>query len=409
MKTDEDVLGEEFVRLALAVEEHQPGYVDSYFGPDEWKQAANDAGQLPLSELAKRADRLADDISQCAGMDAQRRDFLARQVTAMQMSLRLLGGEKVSLEEEVRGLYDVQPRWREEANFEEAQRELDQILPPGENLLERKNMWEKSLELPMEKVQELLPYITDALRERTRRKFKLPEEESFAVEFVSDQPWSAYNWYLGKFRSRIEINLDRPLKLIDMPAIIAHEAFPGHHTELVTKEQKLVLEKRYVEHVLTLINSPSCVVAEGIATSALETLFTDDELEDWYREELLPRSGLIQMDPRTILQVIRAERKVDGLWGNAVFMLYEQNKAEDEIKSYLQRYGLQNEIVTEHAIRFISSPLSGSYTFIYRSGYDLLAELFSGLDRDTYFARLLEEPVTPTQIRQWINDASSRS
>jgi hypothetical protein len=31
-----------------------------------------------------------------------------------------------------------------------------------------------------------------------------------------------------------------------------------------------------------------------------------------------------------------------------------------------------------------------------------LEELFSIADRDTYFARLLEEPVTPSQIRGWI-------
>ncbi len=66
-------------------------------------------------------------------MDSQRRDFLARQTNAMQMSLRLLRGEKVSLAEEVRELYDVEPRWVDEAGFDEAHRELDQILP-GEGL-----------------------------------------------------------------------------------------------------------------------------------------------------------------------------------------------------------------------------------------------------------------------------------
>src|SRR5215204_7184369 len=93
METNQD-WGERFVRLTLAVDEHLPGYVDSYFGPAEWKDQSKQTGKLPLPDLTERVDRLANDISQADGMDAQRKNFLTRQVTAMQMSLRLLSGEK---------------------------------------------------------------------------------------------------------------------------------------------------------------------------------------------------------------------------------------------------------------------------------------------------------------------------
>ena len=101
MTSDPQQVGKEFVKLALAINEHLPGYVDSYFGPEEWMQDAKGAGKLPLHELTKMVDQLVNDISHADGMDVQRKDFLARQVTAMQMSLRLLHGEKVSLAEEV--------------------------------------------------------------------------------------------------------------------------------------------------------------------------------------------------------------------------------------------------------------------------------------------------------------------
>ncbi|HEX2990542.1 MAG TPA: hypothetical protein VHO49_07675, partial [Anaerolineales bacterium] len=166
-----DSLGEEFVRLALAIDEHLPGYVDSFFGPDAWKQQATDTGKVPLEELKKQASLLADDISQARDVDEQRRDFLARQGTAMQMSLRLLSGEKVSLAEEVEAIYDVRPAWKDEANFEESHRALDQALPAGGTLLERMEQWKKSLEISLDKAKELLPYVTDTLRERTRKKF----------------------------------------------------------------------------------------------------------------------------------------------------------------------------------------------------------------------------------------------
>ena len=404
-----DSLGEEFVRLALAIDEHLPGYVDSYFGPESWKQEAKDAGKVPLEDLTRRTALLADGITQAGDLDRQRKDFLSRQVTAMQMSLRLLCGDKVSLAEEVQAVYDVQPAWKDESNFEESHKALDQALPPGGSLRDRLEQWKKSLEISLDQARELLPFVTDTLRERTRKKFALPTDESFEIEFVTDQPWSAYNWYQGEFRSRIEINLDEPLRIIDLPALIAHEAYPGHHTELVSKEQRLVREMNYMEHLLTLINSPSCVIAEGIATSALETLFSDSELEDWYREELLPRAGLAHIDPSRILEVHRAAEKGNGLWGNAVFMLHDQKKPTEEIKAYLIKYGLHTEKEADQAIRFISAPLGGSYTFTYHVGYILLEELFSHVDRDTYFARLLQEPVTPSQVRHWIDSESRRA
>ena len=400
-------LDEEFVKLALAINEHIPGYVDSYFGPDEWDQEARQAGKLALSEMSTRAALLARNISEANGWDPQRKDFLARQASAMQMSLRLLAGEKVSLAEEVQALYDVQPSWKDESVFIEGQQRLDEILPKDGTLKERLERWNKSLEIPVEKVRELLPWITDRLRELTREMFDLPNGESFTVDFVSNQPWGAYNWYLGGYQSRIDINTDLPIQVNRLPGLIAHEGYPGHHTELSMKESKLIQQRNYREHVLTLINSPACVVAEGIATTALETVLTDEGLEVWYREEILPRAGMAHLDATLITEVNRASRKMNGVWGNAAFMLHDQGISPHEISLYAQKYDLSTEKEAEQGIKFISNPLYRSYIFTYHVGRELLEELFTHGDRETYFRRLLEEPVTPSQIRQWINQYKS--
>src|SRR5512141_2766890 len=108
-------LGERFVRMCLAIDEHLPGYVDSYFGPTAWQAEIKLAGKRSLSDLTDEANQLAGDISNAEGLDAQRKDYLARHVTALQMSLRLLAGEQVSLAEEVEALYDVHPEWTDES------------------------------------------------------------------------------------------------------------------------------------------------------------------------------------------------------------------------------------------------------------------------------------------------------
>jgi hypothetical protein len=83
-------------------------------------------------------------------------------------------------------------------------------------------------------------------------------------------------------------------------------------------------------------------------------------------------------------------------------MLYDQKKSTDEISTYLRTYALDTEQEANHAIRFISNPLDRSYIFTYFAGHDLLKELFAHKDQERYFNRLLEEPVTPSQIREWI-------
>jgi hypothetical protein len=124
-------LDQEFVSLALAVNEHLPGYIDSYFGPEERINEAKQAGKLPLRELTARVARLAMNISQTEEWDSQRKDFLAHPVSAMQMNLRLLTGANVSLAEEAQALYDIQPTWKDEAYFREYQKWLAENLPKG--------------------------------------------------------------------------------------------------------------------------------------------------------------------------------------------------------------------------------------------------------------------------------------
>jgi hypothetical protein len=318
------------------------------------------------------------------------------------MSQRLLAGENIPLAEEVDALYDVRPVWVDESNFEEAHRELDQLLPPGDSLTERRQAWNRSLEIPVEKAKELVPLVAEKLQAIAKRKFDLPDHETFTLEWVSDKPWGAYNWYLGGFRSTIQINADLPIRINGLADLIAHEGYPGHHTELSIKEHRLIRQKGHDEHTIALLNSPSCVIAEGIATSALKTALPNDELEEWYREELLPRAGMSHIDSSRMMQINKASEKTNGVMGNVSFMLYDQHKSVEEAEQYLRRYTLATEQVVQHLIRFVSEPLSRSYVFTYDMGYDLLEELFAHKDRDGYFKRLLEEPVTPSQVRAWI-------
>jgi hypothetical protein len=398
--------GERFVRLALALEEHVPGFVDAYVGPEEWKAGAKQQGKIALPELTAQVDEFVSDLSGTSDMDTQRKDYLARHLTAMQMLLRLLSGEKLSITEETEALYDIRPEWKDESDLEEAYKTLNEILPAGDSIRERMLVWQGSLEIPIEKVKELLPLVINKLHTIARQKFDLPDGDDFTVEFVSDQPWMAYNWYLGNSKSRIQINIDLPTRISELPVLIAHEGYPGHHTDQCLKEAKLVKGLHYYEFTVNLLYAPSSVMAEGIATSALKTALTNDELEVWLREELLPAAGLPHVDAKRILAIGHAAEKLGKVAGNAAFMLHDQGKSAEEISSYLQRYALVPEERAQHLVRFVSKPFDRSYIFTYDSGRDLLEELFRRGNRDDYFRRVIEEPVTPSLIRQWIKNSN---
>ena len=54
-----DDVAESYVRLVLALGEHDADYVDAYYGPQEWRDQVT-AEQLGLPTIAARADALID-------------------------------------------------------------------------------------------------------------------------------------------------------------------------------------------------------------------------------------------------------------------------------------------------------------------------------------------------------------
>jgi hypothetical protein len=399
-------IGQGYVQLALSIDQHVPGYVDAYFGPVEWKAQIGDQGARPVHVLAREVAELKAAIDDATDMQPQRKEFLARQVKAMHTGLRILQGERLSLVEETEGFFDITPAWTDEAVYKDAHQTLEALLPPGGSLSERMALRKKSTEISVAQTEKLLPFVLEHLHCLTRERFPIPEQESFELEFVSNQPWGAYNWYLGHCHSRIEINTDLPLHIVGLPGLtglLAHEGYPGHHTELSNKETKLFQEAGYTEQCLSLINAPSCVVAEGMATCALEVLMSEEEQVAWLSDELFPRAGFGRLDARRELEISRAQRKLAGVLPNAAFLLHEQGVDAREVGDYIRKYGLESEVEVRKAVEFLSTPLYRSYAFTYYYGSEMLRTLFEKKgNRDHWYTRLLTEPVTPQQIRRWI-------
>jgi hypothetical protein len=382
-------LSERYIQLAYGIQEYFPGYIDAYFGPAELKNVE----KLPLDELVKAANALHQDAKTAS------RWFQA-QVASMQTVLAKLSGERMSYLEEVRNVYDIEPSHTDESHFEKAHAHLDELLEGKGSLFERLESFRNRFIVPTETLPRVTEHINHELQQRTKKLFDLPDGETFSTELVKDKPWSGYNWYLGNYRSRIDINMDLPKHLHGLPHLLAHEGYPGHHTERTLKEELLYRNQQKLEHSICLINSPEAVQAEGIAESALETVMTQGEVEDLLLE-LLPVSSVkaSKEDVRVMLEITKVHETLSYVGTNAALLLHEQKKPADEVFAYLQRYSLNSPASNKKSLEFFQAPTSASYVFTYTVGKELIQQC---LKKGIGFEQLLREAYTPGMMRELV-------
>jgi hypothetical protein len=277
---------------------------------------------------------------------------------------------------------------------------MARILPGEGSLAERLAARRRQLEVRPEQLTGLLERIADELRSRTARHISLPAGECIEIAFVTNQPWGGYNWYLGDARSRIELNTDLPLHVNELVDYMAHEGYPGHHTEHALREMRQFRGEGHGEYAVQLINTPECVISEGIATSASSMVFPNDEDLIWTATELLPGLG-ITMDVGETVALKRARWMLRAVRGNAALMLHVEGKSADEVAAYLEQWALLTPVEARKALEFIGSALWRTYTFTYTYGRDLLEPLLQGEDRFAMFERISSEPVYPALLREW--------
>lgn len=402
-----DPIARGYVELALALDRHLPGYAEAYYGPPRWQDEVQGSAPPPLSELARRADGLVADLA-ARDVDDHRREYLDRQLTAMRTSIDLLQGVEMPLREEAERLFDVTPPWTDESELDEALKVLDELLPGSGPLPERAHESREEARLSVEALRRLVDLAVEEFGRRTREKFPLPEESSVEIAYVDGKPWPAYHWYLGGGSSRVEICTDWPLYVSSAPFLIAHELFPGHHTEAAIKERLLYAGRGWQEHCILPIHTPAVLVSEGIAERARQAIMPDPEWIRWHTEVLYPAAGLEHLDAERRLRIAGAQARLNGVYGNAVFLAHDRGKADDEVVEYFCRFGLASREAARQRMKFIRTPALRAHYFTYLCGAALLDELFAaGGDPDTWFARLLQEPVTPGRIRRWIAEALS--
>jgi hypothetical protein len=376
---------EEYLELCLRLGRHVDGLVDAYYGPAEISERVDTEELRDPAALAEDAALLLESLDGNA--------WLGAQLVGLETVARKLAGEEIPYEDEVERCYGVRPEWTPEEDFEVAHRELDEVLPGTGSLAERYQAWREGEALQGDAIASVFQAVTEDFRSRTTSLFALPDGESVEVDYVSDEPWTAFNYYQGGLRSRIAVNTDMPMTPDLLVELVAHEAYPGHHTEHSWKEQLHVREGGRLEESALMVGTPSSLIAEGIAMLASEILLGDEA--ERVTAAHVDGTG-VRYDSDLSHAVKEARQPIAYVPGNAALLIHTRGGSEAEAIEYSMRWGLTSLRRAKQSVRFVTDPVWRSYISTYTDGYELCRTFVDG--DPARFKRLLTEQLTPADL-----------
>ncbi len=400
-------IAEQYVRLVLAVGQHDEGYVDAYYGPEEWRPDADD--QRSLEQIGSDARLLLDELAAIEApidsdsLESLRHRYLQKQLEALSVYVDQLGGESLSFDAESAALYDATAPHLGPEYFEAILEEIDRLMPGDEPLAERVDAYRQRFAIPADRLRVVFAAAVDECRRRTLEFIGLPDDESFRIEYVTDKPWSGYNWYQGGAHSLIQINTDLPIFIERAIDLGCHEGYPGHHTYNALLESHLVQEHGWVEFSVYPLFSPQSLIAEGSANYGIDIAFPGEERLEFMRDVLFPMSGL---DPDEAEKYYRLDELIDrlGYSGNEAARAYLDGRMDRaEAIDWLVKYQLWSEERSAQRVDFIET--YRAYVINYNVGKDLVrdyVERNAGDDTEKrweVFSALLASPRLPSDLR----------
>jgi hypothetical protein len=413
-------IAERYVKLVLAVGQHDADYVDAFYGPAEWRKQA-EASKTPLAAIDSQAAAVEADLATTgvtaasakapkpqekaeAELWSLRRQYLARQLSAMRSRIGMLQGKKLTFDEESLALYDAVAPVKPESEFQAVLAQLDARLPGEGSLIDRYDAYKQGFVIPKARVDRVFQ---EAIRGcRQRMSFvNLPIEESFRVEYVTGKSWSGYNWYQGNFKSLIQVNTDLPIYIDRAIDLACHEGYPGHHVYNALLEKNLVRDRGWIEFTVYPLFSPQSLIAEGTANYGIEVAFPVQDRLRFEQDVLFPLAGL---DTKKVIGYYEVLDLVDRLSyaGNEAARKYLNGEINrDSAVAWLEKYAMYTKPRAEQRVRFIDQ--YRSYVINYNLGKDLVRAYVEGkMGRDRTpqrrwreFVALLSSPRLPSGLK----------
>ncbi|MBF6329816.1 DUF885 domain-containing protein [Nocardia transvalensis] len=396
----------DYLKLGLRFGRLADGFVDCWFGDPSLAHQVVDEPRPHPADLAGQArllnERLAD-----TELEEPRRRFLTAQLTALECVADRLAGRPISFRAEVEAYFQVHIEPGDTDRYAEIHRAISDLLPGNESLHDRLTNFYARNHIPPERLQGSVQAVSDEFRTIVRPLFGLPDTENVTYEVVRDKPWNAFNRYHGEHRSTVQLNATAGSNIAALPIIVTHESYPGHHTHHCLKQTDLVEARGWREHTIMLVNTPQCLVSEGMGEAALSVVMG----EGWgeWTAAILNGQG-VHIDGPLVERMLGLVVQLLPVRQDAAILLHDNGADPDEVIEYLQRWLLLPEERAKHLVSFLTDPLWRAYTTTYIEGARLVGEWLAAgpvaqsiTDR---YRTLLHEPLLPADL---VKDLGARA
>ena len=406
-----NAVAEGYVKLVLEVGKYDPLYVDAYYGPKEWKPKEENLppDSVAFKKLISEADSLLSELEllseyKANELETLRYRYLYKQIFAVKTRIIILDGSVLPFRLESRALYDVMPLIASEDSMQMVLDELDKLLPGKGDITKRMIDFKRKFEIPQNKIPEVFDAAINECKNRTLKYINLPAGEKFKVEYVTQKPWGAYNWYKGNYFSVIQVATDFPIQIDGAVGLAAHEGYPGHHVYNSLLEEKLVMGEGWIEYTVYPLYSPQSLIAEGTAVLGEDLLFPGDEKIEFEKEVLFPIAGLSTKEADLYYQILALQNKMEGAGVLAAKNYLNGDWATDETVTWLQKYQFRTKERADKFLSFIET--FRSYVVTYNTGKIIIDEYLNkngGTEENLakrweIFTKLISTPQTPSGL-----------
>jgi hypothetical protein len=194
--------------------------------------------------------------------------------------------EGLSFKSQLQDLLHASPEPASEAELNDLRAQMQRLLERmgyrGE-LASQSAAWEERNRVPPEAVPDVLGAFLSEAWDRTERSLfpiPAPKTDGMNVFAVSGAAFNARCDYL---RRRVEINTDPVLTRPGLKHLAVHEGYPGHYVQFKMRETLARAGRAPADVLLSVVNTASSSVFEGIGDSGLALLDWmengDDELQ----------------------------------------------------------------------------------------------------------------------------------
>jgi hypothetical protein len=395
--------GEDFLLLALRIDKHIEGYVDYYYGPEKLRQIVDCESLTAPNMLLNDSNYLLKQLGS-QGFDKERIRYIEKLLIAMKTSIEILIGSPISVKDQISRLYDVSIEPINESKLYDLKEDFNKAYEGTGSLEERLKELRIRRKVAKSDVFDLFKKALQIVKNRTSELSSnfLPKNETILIDLVGKKKkgevkWSYYNWYLGNYTSRIEVNPSFDIYWSSLLSAAAHEGYPGHHTEFVIKEQYLYRELFQFEHSILLLNSPKLIISEGIASLSVNVLFSyRDQAKISVREFCKKKTDEDSLD--SITNQYRVRNKMNLFLHNLAFHALIDGWSNDQLVKYATSFEILSEKYIDNRIKFLRNPVHATTTFSYSLGSNLIIDKYSEFPSMDNFIDLLTKPVLPSDL-----------